>query len=81
MEFFYFEVTDTFGSDLNYSWVRRYKIKAQTILGAIRKLSRETGFNFRHNGLYYKARGACIGACELQNDFGDIENYYKFEEI
>ena len=79
--FFYFELTDTYGGELNYAWVRRYKIKANTLIGVIRKLSKDTGLHFRYNGLYYKAEKACIGACEIPNDFDDIEIAYEFETI
>lgn len=44
---FYAELTDTFGGEANYSWVSRFKVHAKTPLGAIRKLAKETGLNFR----------------------------------
>lgn len=44
---FYAELTDTFGGEANYSWVSRFKVHASSPLGAIRKLSRETGLSFR----------------------------------
>lgn len=71
MNTFYFEMTDTFGSDLNYCWLRRFEVKAKNLHGALCKLSKETGFNFRNNGSYYKAKNACIGLYEL--DFGHAE--------
>lgn len=37
------EVTDTFGGEANYSWVRRYTYKANSILGAIQQLARQHG--------------------------------------
>ncbi len=37
------EVTDTFGGEANYSWVRRYTYTAKSFLGAIQKLAREHG--------------------------------------
>lgn len=40
---FEIEVTDTFGGDANYSWVRRYTYKAKSMLGAIQQLAREHG--------------------------------------
>jgi hypothetical protein len=62
METFHFEVTDTFGGELNYCWLNRYIIKAKNIRGALIKLSKHTGLNFRYNGLHYKAKNACIAA-------------------
>jgi hypothetical protein len=44
---FYVEITDTYGEDANYSWVKRFKVHASSALGAIRKVSTETGLNFR----------------------------------
>ena len=66
METFYFEVTDTFGHDLNYCWLDRFEIKATSLRGALSKLSKHTGLNFRNNGSYFKAKKACIGAYEVE---------------
>jgi hypothetical protein len=43
---YYLEFTDTFGGDANYSWVSRFKTKASSALGAIRKLSKEVKLSF-----------------------------------
>jgi hypothetical protein len=59
-------MTDTFGHALNYCWLKRFKINAKNLKGALIKLSRETGLNFRNNCSYYKAKNACIGAYELE---------------
>jgi len=40
---FFFELTDTFGGDANYSWVSRFKVTAKTGLGALRKVTKEIG--------------------------------------
>lgn len=40
---FYIEVTDTYGGEANYSWVKRYSYEARSMLGAIQKLAREHG--------------------------------------
>jgi hypothetical protein len=66
-EIYFVEVTDTYGEEANYSWVRRYKVHASSMLGAIRKISRESGFRFRKDfdaGDFarYNARGACVCA-------------------
>jgi len=65
MQTFYFEVTDTFGGEPNYCRLNRFTIKAKTIRGAVIKLSRHTGLSYRNNGRYYKAKGACIIAYEI----------------
>lgn len=37
------ELTDTFGGEANYSWVRRFSVKARTMRGAVIKANREIG--------------------------------------
>lgn len=44
---FYCELTDTFGGEANYSWVTRFKVRASTMRGAMLKVGRVTGLNFR----------------------------------
>jgi hypothetical protein len=66
-EIYFVEVTDTYGEEANYSWVRRYKVHASSMLGAIRKVSKESGFRFRKDfsaGDFarYNAQGACVCA-------------------
>ena len=65
MKKFYFELTDTFGSELNYCWLKRFEVSAKSLHGALCKLSAEIGLNFRFNGSYYKAKNACIALYEL----------------
>lgn len=47
MQDFEIEVTDTFGGEANYSWVRRYTVTAKSFLGAVQKLSRLEGLAWR----------------------------------
>lgn len=50
MEQIYFvEITDTFGSEANYSWVRRYRVRANTIRGAINVVARMHGPGWKNN--------------------------------
>lgn len=67
METFYFEMTDTFGGELNYCWLDRYTIEAKNIRGALIKLSKDTGLNFRHDGAVYRAKRACIAVYEVND--------------
>lgn len=80
---YYVELTDTFSGDANYSWLKRFIIRANTKQGAISKLSKETGFNFR---IYYdsevsryNAKNACICAFIEDNthNTGDIPEHVK----
>lgn len=43
MSYFFVEMTDTFGGEANYCWVKRFKVKAETMRGAVWKMSRHTG--------------------------------------
>lgn len=61
------EVTDTFGGEANYCWVRHHTITAASLLGAARILGRLEGLRFRKeydtgDMARYNARGACICA-------------------
>lgn len=40
---YYVEMTDTFGGEANYCWVRRLYVNARTMSGALRKASRHWG--------------------------------------
>lgn len=82
---YFVEVTDTFGGELNYSWVRRYMVTANSMLGAVQKLSRHTGYSFRKNfsdgeSARYDAKNACIGAYLTWSDGSEAETY-KVETI
>ena len=59
------EITDTFGGEANYCWVRRYQVQAKTILGAVNKIAREHGKGWRvdySDGDFarYNLQGACV---------------------
>lgn len=65
---FTFEVTDTFGGQANYCWVRRQVIEAKSLHGALCRLSAIEGLNFRSVGCdRYDARGACVCAFLLDD--------------
>ena len=64
---FRIEVTDTFGGEANYSWVRRFEVKAVSFRGAITALAKREGGGFRlayNSGdvARYDLQGACICA-------------------
>ena len=62
---YYFEMTDTFGGDLNYCWLHRFVVESVSIRGAVSKISKEVGFNFKNTGLHFKAKKACVALYEL----------------
>jgi hypothetical protein len=83
MAFFFVEVTDTFGGCANYSWVRRYKVKASSVRGAILKVSRNSGYQKRirkdwdsGSMVRYSVQGACV--CAFVSDWDeDSHNQYS----
>lgn len=48
MKTFYIYITDLFGGELNYSYVTRFTVKANTERGAVGKMAKETGLRFRN---------------------------------
>jgi len=69
------EMTDTFGGEPNYCWVRRYKTESVSIVGAVTKLSKHYGRNFRKDycdefSARYNAVGAsiCVFIEEVDKD-------------
>ena len=71
-------MTDTYGGEANYSWVQRFEVNAKTLHGALCKLSKETGYNFRFDGNRYNVKHCCICVFELDNE--SIE-HHKFKVI
>lgn len=47
MNTYYVEMTDTYAGEANYSWVSRFLVKAETMRGAMRKITRHTGYPAR----------------------------------
>ena len=66
MTTFYFELTDIYGGQLNYSFLTRLVVEAKTLHGALIKISKETGLNFRNKGLYYASKSGSTGLYELE---------------
>jgi hypothetical protein len=78
--YYFAEVTDTFGGDANYCWVRRYKVRADTLLRAIWLVSRANGYSFRRqydtgDMVRYDARAACVCAFVSHWDADDHRDY------
>ena len=70
-------VTDLFGGEANFSWVRRYKVTAKSHLGAIQKLAKHTGASWRRSlSDRYDSGGSC---CFIEDWISD--NTYKAEEL
>ena len=78
---FYVEVTDTYGEDANYSWVKRYKVSASSELGAIRKVSAETGLNFCKewdDGITARYDAKHCAVCAFLSPYEDQSEHYSY---
>lgn len=78
---FFVEMTDTYGGEANYCWVKRFKVHASSFRGAIAKVSRETGYNFKKESDYgdmarYNALQACI--CAFVSGYEDETEKYSY---
>jgi hypothetical protein len=75
---FYIEVTDTFGGELNYCWIRRYAVEAATERGAMRVVGNHEGFNLRNDGWKWNFIGACIAAYVVDDEIPyELERFIK----
>lgn len=62
---FNIEVTDTYSGEANYSWVKRYQVRAKNHRGAIAWLARNHGGGWRQDYstgdlVRYNLKGACV---------------------
>lgn len=64
----FIEVTDTFGGETNYSWIRRYAVKASSERGAMRVVGNYEMLSFRFDGALWHAKDACIAAYDADPD-------------
>lgn len=63
---YYVELTDTFGGEANYSWVRRSTIEANSLKQAITIFKKEQGIKVKHRVIYDTGdfrRVDLIGSC------------------
>ena len=77
------EVTDTFGGEANYAWVKRFKVNAATPRGAIVKVSKETGFTFRKDwdsGDTVGYKGDCVAAF-VSDHYADLDLTYTLKSL
>lgn len=86
LQTFFFEFTDTFGGEANYSWVKRFKVTAMTELGALRKVSKEIGLQGRLKRVMsgersrWDVQGAALCLfCDDNYDFSDYPRLIVLE--
>ena len=78
---FFVYITDTFGGELNYCWVTKFKVNATTERGAVWKIARATGFNFRNDyDDFWKAKDACVGLVFDDTEYPQYD-YNEVEEL
>jgi len=85
-EKFFIEITDTYGGEANYSWVRRYLVNARTIKGAILKLGRKHGAGWRRDYstgdmARFNLEGSAICCFVQYSDGSELEQYLNVREI
>lgn len=86
-EIYFVEITDTYAGEANYSWVKRYKVHASSVMGAIRKVSKEKGFQGRlkktldcGDMVRYDIRGFAV--CAFVTGYVDqAEHFFNVESI
>lgn len=82
---YYIEVTDTFGGEANYSWVRRYKVRSVSMLGAVNKLSRHYNLSFRKTFdgelVRYDARHAAVCAWITEGVDDTAAQYFDIQPL
>lgn len=74
-------LTDMFGGELNYSWVTKLQVKANTERGAVGKVARLTGLHFRnkYGEIYVSKSGATGLVIEQDNEFPSYD--YSSAEV
>ncbi len=65
---YYIEVTDTFGGELNFCWIRRYQVRASSERGAMRVVGNHEGFAMRNDGYKWQFKNASIAAYVVDLD-------------
>ena len=83
--FYFVEITDTCGGEANYSWVTRLKVDASTMRGAINKVAKNTGLQWRKDGDYgdmLRYNSKSDATCFFISDWQDDEHgLYSYKEI
>jgi hypothetical protein len=62
-EYYFVELTDTFGGEANYSWCNRFKIRASSFRGVAQIMA-------KHTGLYWHQVDHCGQFARYDSDSG-----------
>ena len=86
-KFFNVEVTDTFGGDANYAWVKRFCVKAKSMRVAVTRAKAHLGYNITHTRqtiegdwsirIDFRGMNVCAFIDEVDVDGGEA----KYEEV
>ena len=88
MEKYFFEYTDTYGGEANYTWADRFLVSAKTLRGALIKVSKELGLQkalkLQYNtgdSARWDIKNSCT--CLFYRDCyeNDIKKYYNLKVI
>lgn len=79
---YFVEMTDTFCGQANYAWVNRFLVTASSELGAIRKVTHQTGYHARkeYEGRY-RVPKACIVYFVDDAQGDEAEHYSRIETL
>lgn len=83
MKTYYAYLTDLFGGELNYSYVTKLRIKANSKHGALIKISKLVGLNFRdalNRDIFHSTSQLTGLVFEYEYEIEDIESYYSESE-
>lgn len=79
MNKYWFEVTDTFGGEANYCWVRHYIVNAENMTQAVRKVNKQEGYkkldkvlDCGEDDTHWVPRGCCI---KIMGSYMDDQAY------
>ena len=82
MKFYFVEITDTFAGEANYSWVKRLKVKARSMRGAVNKVSHDSGMVWRRkwdNGATMRYDSKSGNTCFFIEEWHDDIKYNVIE--
>lgn len=83
-QFYFVEITDTFGGEANYCWVKRYKVKASSFKGAAQKVGLYGGGGWRKvmdSGDFMRYDSPSGATCYFLSEFDEEDKHYNLTEI
>jgi hypothetical protein len=81
------EITDTYGGEANYRWIKRFMVSANSMRGAVQKLARSKGGGWKkaygdHDSARYNLSGNCVCMFVTWIDAAEVADYpSKFVDL